>query len=1042
MELATFVRLLDEPAQAQALLGRWRLRDPLAARQMLVKLAEAGVPLDLLVELCRQLQRLLPSHPDADALVAALADFLRAVRSPLALLALAQRDATVLPKLLSALGLGPWCRDWLIADPESLDLLGEPTEQSLDRRALTANLEVELAPLGDIRLVEAALARFRRRHLVRIAYGEWVERRPLAWVEQQLADVAEALIEASLCEAIRHIDHLQIGGLPVARGVESSGGVTSVGTLASPLRWTVIAAGQLGSGQLDYQLPLTLLWVYEPTWPASGHRQLSDLAERIARVGLRLLDESAGQAGGQAVERILLPDSPQVLSAHLAEDVVYGFESFGRTWHRQQMLSARVVAGDRELGESVLGRLRPWLFRRYLSPADETGIRAMKRRIVQTAQMHQDDWSDVVAARGGLRDLGATLAFLQLMAGGDAPDVRVAGARQALEGLRRYGTLAADEAAVLARSYQWLQRLGHALQVQQGLGQTRLPEEREALARLADGLDVAGGGEELLAEQRRHVEECWQTLHKLLASAFPQEGFTPREVDLLLDPAPSDAEVRAALGPFGFMDPPRALGTLHDLSREQVPFLSTRKCRHLLSEILPSLLCAVAATPSPDATLERMARVSAALGGKAVLWELLRVHPPSLDLYVRLCAASPYLVGILTAQPGMLDELIDSLQRDRLPTCEELEAMWAVWRRGTAQPLRLLHDLKNAAHLRIGVRDILGKDDIDQTAAALADVACICLKHLVELEYSELVGRLGAPAEGRSAAVLDGLAVLGLGRLGARELNYHSQLPLLFVYQAEGTTRPVAGSRSQAPTTHQHFFTQLAQRVVKRLTELTPQGRLYAADLLVRPLGIGGGRAVCLDELVLHFQQPHVPIGQWVALCQARVVCGAPGAVRALEAATQHLIMGRPPQADDAAAVAALRDELARGAGPLNLKRAAGGTLDITLAAALLQLRHAGSHPQVLCPGTLPALAALAEAGLLSADRAGLLDHHFRFLRRLEAGLRLLDTARRHDLPEDEPTLAQLALLVGHANPRRLRQQCQEVMRQTRELFHEILREA
>lgn len=1039
MEPATLVQLLDEPSQAAALLGGWGLRDPLAARQMLVEMAEAGVPLDLLAELCRQLQRLLPSQPQADERLRALADYFRAVRSPLALLALAQRDATVLPKLLAALGLGPWCRQWLLEDPETLDLVGEMAEQPLDRTALVANLQVELSALGDLRLVEAALARFRRRHLVRIAYGELVEGRSLAWVEEQLANVAEALIEAALSEAIRHASHLLWGGRSGGHGLEGVRGRLP----DSPLTWTVIATGPLGSGQLDYRLPLTLMWVYEPSGATSLHRQLPELAERIARIGLRLLEESARQAGGESVERITLPDSPLALTAHLADDVIYGLDSFGRTWHRQQMLSARVIAGDRKLGESVLARLRPWLFRRYLSPADETGIRALKRRIVQTAQMHRDDWQDVVAARGGLRDLDATVAFLQLMAGGDDPAVRVTSRQAALDGLTRSGTLTAEEAEVLRQSYQWLRRLAHAVQVQQGLSQTRLPDDPQVLARLAFALQMPGGADGLLVEHRRHLDQCWQTLYKLLASAFPQEGFTPREVELLLDPAPTEEEVRAALGPFGFADPPRALATLHDLAREQVPFLSTRKCRHLLAEILPSLLCAVAATPTPDATLDRMARVSDSLGGKAVLWELLRVHPPSLDLYVRLCAASPYLVGILTAQPGMLDELIDSLQRDTLPTCQELEATWAVWRRGTADRLRLLHDLKNAAHLRIGVRDILGKDDIEQTAAALSDVAQVCLKHLVEMEYADLVPRLGAPTppEGSPAAVLDGLAVLGLGRLAARELNYHSQLPLLFVYAAEGMTRPVSGGRSQAPTTHQHFFTQLAHRVLKRMTELTPQGRLYAADVLLRPLGIGGGRAVCQDELVQHFQQPHLPIGQWVALCQARAVCGAPAAVRALEASVQHLLMARPPQRGDAAAIAALREELAHGAAPLNLKRARGGTLDVTLAVAFLQLRHASTHPQVLCPAALPALAALTQAGLLPADQAELLDHHFRFLRRIEAGLRLLDTARRHDLPDDEPTLAQLALLVGHANPRRLRQQCQEVMAQTRELFCQIVKE-
>lgn len=1039
MELATLIRLLDDPSSAPTLLSRWGLRNASGGRELLAEWAEAGLPLDLLAELGRQLALLLPQHEEPDELLRGLGAYLRAVRSPLAFLALIQRDASVLPMLLATLGLGPWCRQWLLEDPEALDVLREAMVRPPDRPALAANLEGELAPLDELRLTETALARFRRRHLLRIAYAEQVEGQPLAWVERQLTDLAEALLEAALRRAIAH-EAASVPARSRVSGHEQSkhGGVPA----AFPLRLTVLAVGSLGAGQPHYRLPLKLLLVYELREPATASdRVLYDLAERTARCFVRLLDEVARATGGAATELVALPDSPMVLSAHLAEDVVYGLENFGRTWHREQMLTARVVAGDRPLGESVLARLQPWLFRRYLSPADETGIRAMKRRLWQTARVHQDDWQDVIAACGGLRDLHGVLHLLQLLAGGDEPAVRTADPPTALEGLVRSGLLAPDEAATLRTTSQWLRRLHHGLQVHLGLEATALPTDLALLARLARRLNAAGDPAALLAEHRQQLTRSWQTLHKLLAGAFPQEGYTPREVDLLLDPAPTEAEVRAALGPFGFVDPMRALANLDELAREQVPFLSTRQCRHWLAEILPHLLCAVAATPSPDATLDQMARVSHSLGGKAILWELFRTQPSTLQLYVKLCAASPYLSGILTAQPGMLDELIDSLQREKLPTRQELEATWKVWRRGTAEPLRLLHDLKHAAHLRIGVRDLLGRDDIEQTAAALSDVAQVCLKHVLEEEYDALVPRLGTPTPPPGVAEdrLGGLVVLGLGRLGARELNYHSQLPLLFVYPAEGNTRPPAAGRREASTTHQHFFTQLAQRVIKRLTELTPQGRLYAADLLLRPLGIGGGRAVSVDELRQHFQQPHLPIGQWAALCQARAVCGSDPAAGTLEVLIRQLLQDRPLQSNEEAALLALREELAQAASPRNLKRAAGGTLDITLAVAGLQLRHARSHPQVLCPGTLPALAALARAGLLPMAWAETLDHHFRFLRRIEAGLRLLDTARRHDLPEDDATLAQLALLVGHANPPRLRQQCQEVMAQTRDLFLRLL---
>ena len=143
----------------------------------------------------------------------------------------------------------------------------------------------------------------------------------------------------------------------------------------------------------------------------------------------------------------------------------------------------------------------------------------------------------------------------------------------------------------------------------------------------------------------------------------------------------------------------------------------------------------VAATPNPDRTLDNLLSVSNSLGGKGVLWELFRVHPPSLQLYVRLCAASPYLSDILTTNPGMIDELVDSLQLDKLPTQSELQATLDELCRGAADTLPILHDFKNAQHSADRRSRHSGQGRHRRTHQALADVAETCLAHVAELEY-------------------------------------------------------------------------------------------------------------------------------------------------------------------------------------------------------------------------------------------------------------------------------------------------------------------
>ena len=285
--------------------------------------------------------------------------------------------------------------------------------------------------------------------------------------------------------------------------------------------------------------------------------------------------------------------------------------------------------------------------------------------------------------------------------------------------------------------------------------------------------------------------------------------------------------------------------------------------------------------------------------------------------------------------------------------------------------------------------------------------------------------------------------ILGVGRLGGREPNYHSPLDLLFLYEADGTTKPTGRSRRQERTANNHFFTQLAQRIVKQLGELTVKGRLYSVEMPLRPIGVGGALAMTFDEFARHFQaaesqQTVAPLWQWQTLCQARPVFGEQTATAAVQNIVQQAIVGRPPLAEDWSEMRRKRLQLEHGASPHNLKRGPGGALDVEYLVQILQLHHAAQSPQVLVTNTQAALVALVSAGALSADAAATLGDAYRFLRRVESGVRLLNTAQRHDVPGDPAEMQRLALLLGHGNPERLRQQCLTWMAETRAIFDQL----
>jgi glutamate-ammonia-ligase adenylyltransferase len=1019
MEIPTLVSVLDHPHLAADHLHAWNLRDAHRGQQTLLELADCGLTLDLLANLCDQLSRHLPDLPDPDAVLTAFRQFLFASRSPLALGALFERDPSALPMLLRALALGERWRNLLVADPEAFDRLRMTGGQPLARAAMVGDACEEIASLGDERSVASALGRIRDREQLWIAYGELFCRHKFELVAEQLTYLSESLMEAALQAAIAPL---------VQKGLD-------------PPRIAVIAFNRLGGAEADFGDQLELLLLHEAGGSSeSARRTVHEQAERIAKQLVRLLSEGSGRGPLFRLKLVSLPDSSATSITHPADDVLLGYDNFGRTWHRQALLKSRPIAGDIGLAAAVLDRLQPWIFRRYLNRADETGIKALGRRLLRQVAAEDSGHGalNVESSRGALFDLEGAVQFLQLLAGGEQPGVRQRGTLGAIAALEQAAILTVSQRTQLEDAYVWLRRMLHRIQIACRSDTTVLPADEAALESVARSLDLADAAA-LTHEFRRRTSRVWEVLSQLVQEALPDEPQSPA-VDLLLDPAPSAADAAAVFAGYGFRNPEAAATAMHELAREHISFLSTRRCRHFLALIAERLLQAVGATPDPDRTLVDLVRVSNSLGGKGVLWELFSFHPASLQLYVRLCAASPYLSGILTTNPGMIDDLVDSLQLDRLPAREELDRAMTELSRGATDTLPIVHDLKNSAHLRIGVRDILGKEPIDATHAALADVAEFCLYHVIEREMAQLTEKHGQPALGPGPfeGELCRAVVLGLGKLGAGEPNYHSNIEVAFLYEGDGTTRQAPRSRQQA-TTNNHFFSLLAQRVLKEAKQLTPKGRLATVDVVLWPPGVSGSLAMPLADFANYFASGAAPLGQWQALCQARPVFGDRTIQAALANTVQQLLTARVTQPNERQAIYRARIELERGAAELNLKRAAGGTLDIEFLVQALQLECARGAPAVLVPGTQVALAALAQAGALSADDAQYFAESYRFLRRIESGLRLLNTPARHDLPEDELSLDKLALLLGQPNGATIRDRAIITLAENRRRFERIM---
>ncbi len=1028
MDITTIRRYLDDPAAAAGWLRELGIVDVHRTHGNLLAMAEAGLTLDLLAVVCDQLDEHLAGCADPDMAINNLERFVAAGRNPLAVGTLLERDTETMPILLQMFATSQHFSEVLIGDQASFDLLRLTEGRPVFRGVLVDDITAEIDALEHDAAVLRALRRFKRRETLRIAYGDIIRRQSLQTVTAQISYLADAIVEAALRSAWRKLRQ--------QRG-------TPVGPDGNPGRFVVLALGKLGGRELNYSSDIDLVFLYDGNGTTDGDRPITnrEFFEQLAREIVRLLTEPTELGYPYRVDLRLRPEGHRGVMVPSITGALSYYDLRGRTWERQAYIKARAVAGDIALGREFLAKLNPWIYRRYLSRADINGIRALKRRIEQHTRDDGAEVRNVKTGQGGIRDIEFVIQFLQLLNGGDLPELRTGNTMEAIAQLEYVGCLNDLERTLLEDNYRFLRKIEHRLQIMFDLQTHMLPERRDELRKLAlrmgyrnaphrSALDAFEGDYRAKTVLNRKI------LDHLLHDAFSDDAETAAEVDLVLDPDPPEDRIAEVLGKYPFRDVKGAYRNLMSLSEEKIRFLSTRRCRHFLAAIAPQLLATIAATPDPDSTLVNLDKVSSSLGGKGVLWELFSFNPPSLRLYVDLCAYSPYLCDILTGSPGMIDGLMDSLVLDKLPSGELLHKILGKLCRAAEDVEPILHSFKNDQQFRVGVRDMLGKENVQSTTGVLSDIAQTCLEQIASLEYGRLVAKFGTPqiAQRRRRGKPCEMVVLAMGKFGGRELNYHSDLDIIFLYEADGYTD---ADQSQG-TSNQHFFSEWAQRIIKRTSRSSPQGKLYEVDARLRPTGRSGALAVSLDEFARYFAEGYGRLWERQALCKARVVYGSACAAKIAMTAVNKAAFGHRWRKKDADEIRQMRHKLEQTADTGDLKRGPGGIVDIEFIVQMLQLKHGRRKPRIKRSNTLEALAVLKDAGLLAADDAQRLESNYRFLRAVKSRLRLMNSVARDRLPNDRTELTKLAYLLRYHSREALLGDCERTTREIRELFDRI----
>jgi len=1046
MQLDHLRQCLESIDQARPVLHLWGVRDPERGWSNLARLAEA-VGLGTLRELTAPLGRILPRCADADMALNNLERFLANPAGPPSLPALLESRGRLLETTLQLFSTSQYFSDLLIANPDYMDMLRVPLRRSPNPKELQDQLQADVDAAFEDSALLRAFRRFRQRQTLRIGTNDVIRDRPLEEITRDIARVADAALAVALGTALKIIGNRF--GHPFTESGE-------------PARCVILAFGKLGGEELNYSSDIDLMFVYDDEGATRGKRTGSiDNGEFFGRVVgevVRLLSAHTDRGQAYRVDLRLRPEGQRgPLARSLASTLSY-YDTLGRTWERQALIKVRPVAGDLELGERFLQAIEPFVYRKYLSFAEINEIKALKRRIEQKAARGGNDEREVKTGHGGIRDIEFTIQFLQLLNGGDLPEARQRNTLLAVQALEGVGCLTDQEYQILDSAYRFLRKVEHRLQLLFDLQTHQLPAQDEDLRKLALRMGyhaprvdtrrlkveprqaaplMAESPQEsnpqpqpaevdldpLAAFQRDYREKTQlnrKILDHLLHQTFQGEDAQAEpEADLILDTNPEPETIQAVLGRYPFRDPAAAYQNLALLGQESARFLSTRRCRHFLASIAPRLLRAVSETPDPDMALMNLEKVTASLGAKTVLWELFSFSPPSLQLYVDLCAWSQFLSEILISNPGMIDELLDSLVLNQPRSIDELRAELDALCKGAADPDPILHSFQDKELLRIGVRDILDKDTIRQTTAALSDLAETILVKIAQFQEPGMAKRFGVPtlSDGPRAGQPSRYALLGLGKLGGRELAYHSDLDLVLVYEGDGRTQPTAGSsrfdRFEL-TDNFHYFTELTQRIIRTTSMLGPMGRLYQVDMRLRPTGKSGSLVIPMTEFRRYYEEGHAQLWERQSLTRARVVHGEPDFGQEVMAAVEHGAYGlgwKPEHVDD---IQAMRERLEASRSDRDIKRGRGGFVDIEFLVQLLQLKYGRDQPELRTPNTWEAIEALRATALLSEEDYLTLRSSYDFGRLAESQLRIVQNRSLSNLPESPEELDKLARRLGY----------------------------
>jgi [glutamine synthetase] adenylyltransferase / [glutamine synthetase]-adenylyl-L-tyrosine phosphorylase len=762
------------------------------------------------------------------------------------------------PALLHLLAVSSICATRLTRNPETLLWLARP-EVCLASRGYTEMFS-ELHALADDSISNqnfAALRFWKAREMTRVALRELANVAPLEETTGELSQIAEICIRG----VFEHWDaeFRRRHGSPKAE-------------------FAILALGKLGGGELNHSSDVDLLFLYSDEGQLTPHLSYHEFFNRLGKKVLETFSTPHPEGSMFRVDLRLRPEGSAGPLARSLESMENYYAGFGETWERLALIKTRGIAGSRELAYEFLRQHQPFIYPKSTTPDLLDEIANIKRRIERDLVGPDKLERDVKLGIGGIREIEFIVQALQLIHGAHHPFLQEPSMLKALRALRQLDLLPRDEVLTLDKTYRFLRRVEHRLQIEAEQQIHTVPQEPEALQQLSRSLRFSSA-EDFTAALRERMRAV-RPIFRRIISEMPAE------------PAKIDLEI--------FSDQKRAGKALADLTQGPASFHVAPRTRQTFRKLRPILLEWLTKAADPDATLNQFVRFVEAYGLRSLLFELLVTNPRLLELLVKTFDASRFASELLIRRP----QLLEDITRD--PTFDEPRSVAENLRRldslgADASNLDPIRAYRYRQLLRIVLRDALGLAKPEAIFTELSDLAEACMLFVGKLLGSER------------------LTIVALGKFGGRHISYGADLDVLFV-----------GDDIRS-----------AQNLVVTMAQPTAEGNIWLLDARLRPEG-EKGPLVCSVETYQSYYANRAQHWELQALTRARAVTGPLQgefieiAKRAWRHAGQDVDL--PIKIDNM--LERIRRERGSGSDFLDFKTGTGGIIEGEFLVQALQMRE------------------------------------------------------------------------------------------------------